>query len=68
MIELTGHCPLCDHEFGSEDSEATCPACGIGLRKHVPLVRTARAWYWEFTGASIGQLHALWVQRENNNE
>lgn len=64
MIEPTGHCPLCNEEFGSEDNETVCPGCGIGLRKHVPIVRVNRSWYWEFTVTSIEQLHELWENRE----
>jgi hypothetical protein len=64
MIEKTGLCPLCGTDFGSEDNVTVCTGCGIELRKHMPIVRLVRSWFWEFTSESITQLHKLWAEQQ----
>lgn len=61
MIEPTGLCPLCGHDFGSDENDVACPNCGIGLHRFVPIVRLSRSWFWELTKDATKKLHDLWV-------
>lgn len=63
MMEKTGPCPLCGHDFGSKKEHASCPVCGIGLRRHVPIFRVSRSWYGELTEESTSKLRELWLNR-----